>query len=93
LKTLLIFVKKQRGLIILSMVLATINQVFSMLDPWVGRNILDKYLMKFDSYSQEEFLWGVGTWLMIGIGVAMVSRTAKNLQDYFLNVAIQKKWG
>ena len=72
------------------MVLATINQVFSMLDPWVGRNILDKYLMKFDSYSQEEFLWGVGTWLMIGIGVAMVSRTAKNLQDYFLNVAIQK---
>jgi len=65
------------------MVLATINQVFSMLDPWVGRNILDKYLMKFDSYSQNEFLWGVSTWLMIGIGVAMVSRIAKTCKTTF----------
>jgi ATP-binding cassette subfamily B protein len=89
-KTLLYFVKKQKGLVILSMILATINQVFSMLDPWVGRNILDKYLVKYSEYSQHDFLMGVGTWLLIGVGVAMVSRIAKNLQDYFLNVAIQK---
>ena len=31
------------------MVLATVSQVFSMLDPWVGRNILDQYLTKFES--------------------------------------------
>ena len=89
-KTLLYFVKKQKGLVILSMILATINQVFSMLDPWVGRNILDKYLVKYSEYNQHDFLMGVGTWLLIGVGVAMVSRIAKNLQDYFLNVAIQK---
>lgn len=61
-----------------------------MLDPWVGRNIMDGYLTKFASYTGEDFIKGVGFWLLVGIGVAMVSRIAKNFQDYFLNVAIQK---
>lgn len=61
-----------------------------MLDPWVGRNIMDRYLTKFASYTGEDFIKGVGFWLLVGIGVAMVSRIAKNFQDYFLNVAIQK---
>lgn len=61
-----------------------------MLDPWVGRNILDKYLTKAGSFSGPDFLRGVGFWLGIGISVAMISRIAKNFQDYFLNVAIQK---
>lgn len=72
------------------MLLATISQVFSMLDPWVGRNIMDKYLIHFREFDQHTFLWGIINWLMVGIGVAMVSRIAKNFQDYFLNVAIQK---
>jgi len=61
-----------------------------MLDPWVGRNIIDKYLWHFKSFNQQGFLLGVTSWLLVGIGVAMVSRIAKNFQDYFLNVAIQK---
>lgn len=84
------FLKPQYKLIFIALLLATINQVFSMLDPWVGRNILDKYLTKAGNYSSNDFIRGVGFWLGIGIGVAMVSRIAKNFQDYFLNVAIQK---
>jgi ATP-binding cassette subfamily B protein len=61
-----------------------------MLDPWVGRNIMDRYLTKYAAYSGDAFIKGVGFWLLVGIGVAMVSRIAKNFQDYFLNVAIQK---
>ncbi len=74
----------------LALLLATISQVFSMLDPWVGRNILDQYLIPKNSHSSEQFLWGVTSWLGIGVGVAMISRIAKNLQDYFVNVVIQK---
>lgn len=39
---------------------------------------------------QPDHLYGV-VWLLIGsISVAMISRIAKNFQDYFLNVVIQK---
>jgi ATP-binding cassette subfamily B protein len=90
LKVLYKYLKGQNGLLLTALLLATINQVFSMLDPWVGRNIMDRYLTKYAAYSGDEFIKGVGFWLLVGIGVAMVSRTAKNFQDYFLNVAIQK---
>ena len=87
---LLAYLKPQSRLIFLALLLATIAQVFSLTDPWVGRNIIDKYLLNAGKFSGNEFLEGVVFWLMIGVGVAMVSRIAKNLQDYFLNVAIQK---
>jgi len=90
LKILLAYLKPQSRLIFLALLLATIAQVFSLTDPWVGRNIIDKYLLNAGKFSGNEFLEGVVFWLMIGVGVAMVSRIAKNLQDYFLNVAIQK---
>lgn len=61
-----------------------------MMDPWVGRNIIDKYLNQFQKFSQDDFIMGVLGWLGIGVSVAMISRIAKNLQDYFVNVAIQK---
>lgn len=89
-RELLKYLRPQRKLIFLAMLLATISQIFSMLDPWVGRNIIDKYLMHFKQFTQQGFIYGVMLWLSIGIGVAMVSRIAKNFQDYFLNVAIQK---
>ncbi len=89
-KILFAYLKPQSRLIFLALLLATIAQVFSLTDPWVGRNIIDKYLLNAGKFSGNEFLEGVVFWLMIGVGVAMVSRIAKNLQDYFLNVAIQK---
>ncbi|MBU6325320.1 MAG: ABC transporter ATP-binding protein/permease [Bacteroidetes bacterium] len=84
------YLKPHRSLLAGALLLATVSQVFSMLDPWVGRNILDKYLIPKNSHSAEEFLWGMIGWLSIGVGVAMVSRIAKNLQDYLVNVVIQK---
>jgi ATP-binding cassette subfamily B protein len=39
---------------------------------------------------QKDHMYGI-VWLLIGsITVAMISRIAKNFQDYFLNVVIQK---
>lgn len=84
------FLKPESKLIFFALILATISQVFSLLDPWVARNIIDKYLTKSDLFTQEAYLKGTAFWFLIGIGVAMVSRIAKNIQDYFVNVAIQK---
>jgi len=90
LKLLFQYIRPQSGTVLLALFLASISQVFSMLDPWVGRNIIDQYLLKHTGYTQSDFAYGVMGWLLLGISFAMVSRIAKNLQDYFINVAMQQ---
>jgi ATP-binding cassette subfamily B protein len=84
------YLKQYRGLVIFTLVLATINQVFSLLDPWIFRIVIDKYATKTDSYTISEFMRGAGLLLLAAMGVAFVSRVAKNFQDYYLNVITQR---
>ncbi len=75
---------------LLALVLATINQTFSLLDPLIFRHIIDEYVTRFKEFSQVDFLKGVGALLLAAMGVAFVSRVAKNFQDYFINVITQR---
>ncbi len=77
---------------VLALVLASVSQIFSLIDPLIFKRILDDYAIKWDSFSgrQDEFLRGVFGLLGLGIGAAMVARLAKNFQDYFLNVITQR---
>ena len=77
-------------LLILSLVLAAINQVFSFLDPYIFRIVIDKYATKFSQYTTSEFFKGVSLLLAAAVGVAFVSRVAKNFQDYYVNVITQR---
>lgn len=89
-KLLLSYLKNYRGFIILALVLAAVNQMFSMMDPLIVRYIIDDYATKFDKYTSEQFFKGVGLLLGLGIGAAFVSRVAKNFQDYYINMITQK---
>ena len=84
------YLKPYRKLLVLVLVLATINQTFSLLDPQVNRWLLDNFVLKYKELTQDEFLRGIFIGLAALIGVAMVSRIAKNFQDYFVNVMTQK---
>ena len=77
-------------LVALALVLATINQVFSLLDPLIFRYVIDEYATRFAEYSTSEFFRGVSLLLLAAVGVAFVSRVAKNFQDYFINVIVQR---
>ena len=77
-------------LVLLALLLATINQVFSLLDPLIFRHIIDRYATKYADYTTREFFRGVGLLLGAAVGVAFVSRVAKNFQDYFVNVVTQR---
>ena len=68
----------------------TANQVFSLLDPLIFRYVIDRYAMRFQQYTTGEFFSGVGLLLAAAVGVAFVSRVAKNFQDYFINVITQR---
>jgi ATP-binding cassette subfamily B protein len=89
-KLLYSYLRQYWTLVILTLVLATINQVFSLLDPAVFRRIIDNYVTRFADLSKGEFFRGVGLLLAAAVGVAFVSRVAKNFQDYFTNVITQR---
>lgn len=61
-----------------------------MFDPYLVGRIIDEYLTDFQKYSRDEFFKGAGMLLLGIVGVAFVSRIAKNFQDYFVNVITQK---
>ena len=89
-KLLLTYLKKYWKLCLLVVGLATVNQVFSLLDPLIFRHIIDDYATKFEMYTLREFFQGVVYLLLLAVGAALVSRVAKNFQDYFLNKVTQK---
>lgn len=89
-RTLLRYIRPYWKLAALALVLAAINQVFSLLDPAILQHIVDDYASQRDHYTRAQFVRGVGTLLAMAVGVAFVSRVAKNFQDYFVNVVVQR---
>ena len=79
-----------KGLILLALVLAAINQIFSLLDPYIFQHVIDKYVTQFGKLTKTEFFGGAGLLLLAAVGVAMISRLAKNFQDYYVNVITQR---
>jgi ATP-binding cassette subfamily B protein len=89
-KLLFNYLQNYRGLVALALTLATINQVFSLLDPLIFRYVIDEYATRFQEYTTAEFFRGVSLLLGAAVGVAFVSRVAKNFQDYYINVITQR---
>jgi ATP-binding cassette, subfamily B, bacterial len=89
-KLLVAYLKDYWRLVALALVLAAINQVFSLLDPLIFRHVIDEYATRFKEYTTAEFFRGVSVLLAAAVGVAFVSRVAKNFQDYFINVITQR---
>src|SRR5919112_6087822 len=89
-KILYAYLRNYWGLIAVALVLATINQVFSLLDPLIFRHVIDEYATRFAEYSTGEFFRGVTLLLAAAVGVAFVSRVAKNFQDYVISIVTQR---
>ena len=89
-KLLYTYLRNYWGLVALALVLATVNQVFSLLDPLIFRYVIDNYATRFSQYTTQQFFSGVLKLLAAAVGVAFVSRTAKNFQDYYINLVTQR---
>ncbi|MDQ3083030.1 MAG: ABC transporter ATP-binding protein, partial [Gemmatimonadota bacterium] len=84
------YLRNYLKLVGLALVLAATNQIFSLLDPLIFRHIIDGYATRYQEYTTDQFLRGVSLLLGAAVGVAFVSRVAKNFQDYFVNVIVQR---
>ena len=93
-KLLLSYLKKYWALVLLAMLLAAINQCFSLMDPYFGGKIMSRFSHQFGNTlgdrTLSNFFSSIIFLLLASMGVAMVSRIAKNFQDYFTNVIIQR---
>jgi ATP-binding cassette subfamily B protein len=83
-------IKKYKFLLGLTLVLATLNQAFSMLGPQIFRLLVDNYASKIGELSRADFVSGVTTLILLSMGAALASRTAKAFQDYYVNTIIQR---
>jgi ATP-binding cassette subfamily B protein len=89
-KLLLAYLKQYRNIVFLALGLATINTVFSLMDPLIFRHVIDDYASRFKEFDTTTFFKGVGFLLFLSMTVAFVSRVAKNFQDYYINVITQR---
>ncbi|MBZ5720243.1 MAG: ABC transporter ATP-binding protein/permease [Acidobacteriia bacterium] len=87
---LLDYAKHYWKLVVVALLLAATNQIFSLLDPLIFRYVIDGYATKHNQYTQMQFVRGAGLLLLAAVGVAFISRVAKNFQDYFVNVIVQR---
>lgn len=97
-KILLKYLQPYRWLVILILALAATNTGFSLIDPILFGKLVNLANSYYTNNTPNPnffngFTWqNPGVWylLICSISVAMVSRIAKNFQDYFLNLVIQK---
>ncbi len=91
-KLLLHYVKKHKALLALALVLATINQCFSLCDSIITGKQINNFGDAHNKYNGDfrKFTSAIMVFFGLSIGAAMVSRIAKNFQDYFTNIVIQR---
>ena len=90
-KILYTHVKQYKLYLFLALGLASINICFSLSDSIITGKAINNVAIKIGSFKDSsEFMKAIIPWLLLSIGAAMVSRIAKNFQDYFTNIIIQR---
>ncbi|MFM2207247.1 MAG: hypothetical protein RL213_1222 [Bacteroidota bacterium] len=92
-RLLITYLARHRKFVLLALSLAAVNQIFSLMDPLIIGRMMDRFGVHATDYRGKEtgvFVRDIIGYLLAAVGVAMVSRIAKNFQDYFTNVVVQK---
>ncbi len=86
------YIKTHKTLLYIALFLATVNQCFSLYDSIIIGKLLNECGVGVANFShnQGRFIKAVSGWLLLSLGAAMASRIAKNFQDYFTNIIIQR---
>jgi ATP-binding cassette, subfamily B, bacterial len=99
-KLLFSYIKQHKNLLFLALLLAAINQCFSLCDSIITGKLINKFSAPHTEPEGDRY-WRVGAtfkefasnlvfFLSLSVGAAMMSRIAKNFQDYFTNIIIQR---
>lgn len=91
-KILFSYIKAHKQLLFLALFLAAINQCFSLSDSIIIGKLMNECGVGVANFHHDysSFVKVVLGWLALSLGAAMISRIAKNFQDYFTNIIIQR---
>ena len=91
-KILYTYIKAHKQLLYIALFLAAINQCFSLFDSIIIGKLMNECGVGVANFNHNyvNFTKVVFGWLALSLGAAMVSRIAKNFQDYFTNIIIQR---
>src|SRR6195952_4645060 len=84
------YLQPQRWLIVISLALAGVSQLLSLVDPLIFGKIIDNYATHPGNRPENELVKGVLWWLGVAIIVALLARVAKAFQEYYTRLAVQK---
>ncbi len=84
------YLKPQKWLIVIALILAGISQLMNLIDPVIFGKIIDDYALNPGNLIEADLVNGVLFWLGLAIVVALFARLAKAFQDYFTRLGVQK---
>ncbi len=86
------YLKTHKSLLFFALLMAAINICFSLSDSVITGKLMQDCGVGISKYKGHEisFIKSVAFWLGLSLGAAMISRLAKNFQDYFTNIVIQR---
>lgn len=84
------YLKPQKGLVLMSLMLAAISQILALYDPIIFGQIIDKFATPPFTLSSDERVQGALQLMLLAVGIALLSRLAKAFQEYMTNLVVQK---
>jgi ATP-binding cassette subfamily B protein len=84
------YLQPHRKLALLALLLAAASQVLALIDPIIFGKIIDGYAINRGDKTDAELVSGVLKLLGLAVGVAVLSRLAKALQEYVTRLIVQK---
>lgn len=84
------YLKPHQQFIFLSLVLAASAQLLNLLDPVIFGKIIDNYATNTENLSEKSLVGGVLYWLFIALGIALLARLCKAVQEYTSRKAVAR---
>jgi ATP-binding cassette subfamily B protein len=84
------YIRPLRWWVALSLALAAVAQVLTLVDPLIFGIIIDRYALNPDNRPDSALIRGALGWLLIAAAIALAARLARTFQDYVLAMVVQK---
>jgi ATP-binding cassette, subfamily B, bacterial len=84
------YLRPHRILIFWSLLLAAMAQLLNLLDPVIFGKIIDQYATNKNNLAQKELVRGILYWLFLALGIAVMARLFKALQEYITRKAVAR---
>ena len=84
------YLRPHKKLILLSLFLAGAAQLLNLIDPVIFGKIIDQYASGKNNQPENQQIRGVIFWLLLALGIALLSKFLKALQDYFTRKAVAR---